>query len=503
MKKILFFLIVLIPAITAGSLRAETITDAGSYLEKNIVDATLSNGIHVQLLDRGYAPTLAMIISFNVGSSDEDSTQTGIAHMLEHMLFKGTETVGTLDYAKEKPLLEKIEALGEEIDRLAAADRKNPQLPELIDQLAALQAEHDKYFELNPYGKIYAMMGGVSFNAFTSHDMTAYHIELPVSGLEQWAKIESDRIQHPVFRQFYSERGAVAQERLMRYDSEGEPMLMEAFGGAAFLAHPYRIPVIGWESNVRSMSFTRMREFYADRYVPSAMNISIVGKQDPKKTIALLEKYFGVIPARTPKTFPIVSEPQQKGERRINVEFDAKPYLMIGWHKPTLPSQDDYCMDLVSALLSDGKMSRLYRSLVLEKKIASSVDAGNGFPGAKYDNLFVIDAEPKRGVSCADLEKAIYDEIEKLSKDVTKAELDQARLRISSERIFKLDSNLGIAREINYYATVTGDWRYAATYRAKLAAVTPEDVKRVILQYFTEENRTVGVLVSAPAKQGE
>lgn len=502
MKKSLFLFCACVLFSTV-SLGAETFTDAGSYLEKNVVDATLSNGIKVQLLDRGYSPTLAMIVSFDVGSSDEDASQIGIAHMLEHMLFKGTEKYGSLDYAKEKPLLEKIESLGEKIDRLTVKNPSDPSLKEMNAQLSALQTEHDKYFELNPYGSIYARMGGVNFNAFTSHDMTAYHIELPSQELSTWAEMEADRIKSPVFRQFYSERGAVAQERLMRYDSEGEPNLQEKFDAAAFIAHPYRIPVIGWESNVRFLSFSRMKDFYASHYVPSAMHIAIVGRQDVKKTLEVLEKYFGAIPARSREGFPVVKEPAQTGERRVTVEFDAKPYILIGWHKPTQPAKDDYTFDLLSSLLTDGKMSRLYKSLVLEKKIASSVDSGNGFPGAKYDNLFVIDAEPKSGVSVADLEKAIYDEVSRLRENVTQDELDVVRRKISAERIFKLDSNLGIARELNYYSTVAGDWRYAATYQTKLSQITLADVKRVIDTYLTVQNRTVGVLVSAPAKKGE
>ncbi|MGL4370706.1 MAG: insulinase family protein, partial [Spirochaetota bacterium] len=315
MKKILSAALPLI-FFCAASLSAQTVTDAGNYLEKHVAEGTLSNGIRYQLLDRGYAPTLAMIISFNVGSADEDSESIGIAHMLEHMLFKGTEKIGSLDYEKEKKLLAKIEALGETIDAVEKANPENQLLPGMKKQLSDLQSEHNKYFELNPYGRIYAMMGGVRFNAFTSKDMTAYHIELPSSELERWAQIESDRIASPVFRQFYSERGAVAQERLMRYDSEGAPKLQEAFGAAAFLAHPYRIPVIGWESSVRYISFTKMREFYARYYVPSAMNITIVGKQDAKKTAALLEKYFGAIPSSPSARRTAVKEPVQTGERR-------------------------------------------------------------------------------------------------------------------------------------------------------------------------------------------
>jgi predicted Zn-dependent peptidase len=469
--------------------------EADEYLKKHVVETTLSNGIRVQLLDRGYSPTLAMQISFNIGSADEDSESVGVAHMLEHMLFKGTPTVGSLDYPKEKRLIERIEAIGETIDYLERENPSNTRLPALREEIVSLQKEHTKYFELNPYSKIYASLGGVGFNAFTSKDMTAYVIELPSSALERWAQVEADRIQNPVFRQFYLERGAVVQERLMRYESEGQPNLIEKFGATAFIAHPYRHPVIGWESQVRYLSPRTTMRFYREHYTTDAMNITIVGRQNTTDTLKILNDTFGRIPVSYKKRRAIVREPEQSGERRVYVEFDAKPFIIIGYHKPTIPSREDYVFDVVSYILSDGKNSRLYRSLVREKKICSSVDTGNGYPGARYDNLFMITAEPREGVSVDDVEHAIYDELDSLVKTVNEAEIARVATKIRAEKIFKLDSNAALAREINYFAAVAGNWRYEIDYLDAIKSVTADEVKKAVSKYFVQSNRTVGILV--------
>jgi predicted Zn-dependent peptidase len=423
--------------------------------------------------------------------------------MLEHMLFKGTPTMGSLNYPKEKVLIERIEAIGETIDYLEREFPDNTRLPDLKAELESLQKEHSKYFELNPYSRLYAELGGVGFNAFTSKDMTAYVIELPTAALDAWAKVETDRIQNPVFRQFYLERGAVSQERLLRYESEGEPNLVEKFTATAFLAHPYHHPVIGWESQVRYLSPKATMRFYREYYTTDAMNITIVGKQDTTKTLQLLENTFGKIPKSHRKRKAIVKEPVQNGERRVTLEFDAKPMVIIGYHKPTLPTRDDYIFDVISYILSDGKNSRLYKSLVREKKLCASVDAGNGYPGARYPNLFLLSAEPGNGVLTADVERALYAEVENLKNTVTMEEISRVATKIRAERIFKLDSNPSLARDINYFATVAGTWRYEIDYLAAIQSVTPAEIKSMIEKYLVPENRTVGTLVSKKAEAGK
>ncbi len=233
----------------AAGLSAK-INDAGTYLKENVKTFKLSNGITLILLNRGYSPTLAFEIAFRVGSVNETYRTAGAAHMLEHMLFKGTDVIGTKDYKKEKVILKKIEAIGETLDKVRILNPDNVRISHLEKELKKLQKEQRKYVVNSPYDMIYTSNGGVGFNASTSKDMTGYYIELPSKKLKLWAKTESERLRKPVLREFYLERNNVIQERLMRYDSKGTGLLFESFIATAFQSHPYRHPIIGWRSNI-------------------------------------------------------------------------------------------------------------------------------------------------------------------------------------------------------------------------------------------------------------
>ncbi len=470
-------------------------SEVSRYLNEKVFETHLSNGIKVLLVDRGYTPTLALIISFKVGSADESYETIGAAHLLEHMLFKGTDKIGTKDFASEKKILDQIEAIGETLDYLLIANPKNEMIPKLQFRMKELEKKHRKYVTDDRYDKIYSLHGGVGFNAGTSRDMTSYVIELPSSKLELWADLESERLRNPILREFYTERDTVYEERLMRTDSSGSALLMETFIATAFSAHPYRHPTIGWKSNIKALSIHRIREFYFTHYIPSRMTITIVGKQDIKNTLSLLERRFGKIPKR-PEPKPIaIQEPPQLGERRCIVKFNANPQILIGWHVPTLPSRDYYALDLIEGLLGDGKTSRLCKTLVLEKKIASSVSAWNSFPGSRYHALFIVSASPRPPHTPEELEKAIYIEIEKMKKNITEGEIQKVRNRTESSLVFTLESNMGIARYVSYYDTVSGDWRNFANYFESIATVERNDIVQALDKYFTKDNRTVGVLV--------
>jgi predicted Zn-dependent peptidase len=196
----------------------------------------------------------------------------------------------------------------------------------------------------------------------------------------------------------------------------------------------------------------------------------------------------------------LTSEPKQNGERRVTIEFDEKPTVFIGYHKPTLPAREDYVFDVIASILADGKNSRMYRSLVQDRKICANVDAGNGYPGAKYSNLFIVSGDPAEGVSTDEVEKALYAEIERLKTGVTAEEIARVATKIRADRIFKLDSNSSLAREINYFSTVAGSWRYEADYLEQVRTVTPDEIRKVIDQYLVPSNRTVGTLI--PVKKG-
>jgi predicted Zn-dependent peptidase len=485
---------------TAGARGADKPEDPLAMLKAGVSYKKLGNGVNVIVVNRGYSPTLALLTSFRVGSADESYKTIGAAHLLEHMLFKGTDRVGTKDYAREKPLLDQIELIGDSLDKIRMENPGDKRIPGLVNQLKKLQSEASAFVVGSPYDKTYSTNGGVGFNAWTSRDMTAYFIELPSSKLELWAQLESERLRNPVMREFYLERNAVMEERLMRYDSKGSDGLMERFIATAFLAHPYRHPVIGWASSIRNLSVFDVKDFYKTNYIPSHMTITIAGKQNPDETFAMVEKYFGKLEGKDLGGDIPLREPARQGETRVEYRFDANPCLFIGWGKPNFQSPDDIVCDVIAGLLADGKTSRLYRSLVIEKKLAASVEASADFPGVRYDNLFLIEAEPRHPRTAQELEDAIYEEIERLKNEVNEEEIARVVSREEASFIFDLASNKGVARTLNYYQTVFGDWQYALRYLDMVKTVTPARVKEVLAKYFVKENRTVGVLVRA-AKQ--
>ncbi len=474
-------------------LKAE-ISDSGEYLKKNVNVRRLSNGITVILLDRGYAPTLAFNMSFRVGSCDESYRTSGTAHMLEHMLFKGTDKLGTKNYKEEVKILNKIEAVGETIDRLKLTSPGNLKISQLEKELKNLQKKLRDYVVSSPYDRIYTENGAVGFNASTSRDKTGYYIQLPSDKLELWAKIESERLRNPVLREYYLERNNVIQERLMRYDSNGEGLLFEKFLAAAFIAHPYRHPTIGWKSNIPYLSIKDVGRFYRTHYIPSNTTITIVGKQNVEETFRVIESYFGKIEASPQPPAITIAEPLQKGERRVELSFESNPMIMIGWHKPTAPSKDDYVCDVISQVLAGGKSSRLYKTLVLEKKLVTDISAWNGSPGARYDNLFMVYAKPAKSADMKNIEKEIYTEINHLKDDISDDEIEKAVNTVESDLIFGLASNNGLAHALSYYQTVFNDWKYMVSYLDNIRKVSKSDIKNVIAKYLVHNNRTVAVL---------
>jgi len=470
------------------------------YLEKNVVEKKLKNGITVLLMNRGFSPTLATNIAFRVGSVDENYDTIGAAHILEHMLFKGTDKLGTKDYKKERVILNRIEAIGETLTRLRLESPGSKEIPVLEKQLKALQKEHSKYSLTAPYSRLYSANGGVGFNASTSRDKTGYYIQLPSNKLELWAKIESAKLKHPVFREYYRERDNIMEERLMNYDSKGMGFLYEKFFAAAFIAHPYRHSTIGWKSNIENMSLKDIRKFFGKFYIPSRMTITVVGKQDVEKTFEIIKKYFGSIEYKPEPGEVKTIEPKQDGERRINVNFRSKPYAIMGWKKPTYPAREDYVFDVMSNMLGEGTGSRLYRSLVLERKLAATVSTWSGGPGARYENLFMIIATPASGITTEKLESAIYEELKKFREGITPGELERVKKINEASFIYMLDNNEEIASGLTYYQTVFKNWKYMATYIENVNSITVDEVKRGYDFFIKKSNRTVGILKDSRSK---
>ncbi len=472
---------------------------SGQTLEEKVREHTLANGLKLLVVERTDSPTFAAYITIGVGSVHETNHSRGVAHLLEHMLFKGTKTLGTTDFVKEKPLLEEIERVGSELDSLKNRKDADPQkLLELRQELEQLQGQHKQYVVKDEFSRIYAENGGVGYNAFTSKDQTTYLISLPANKLELWAAIEADRMKNPVLREFYTEREVIKEERRRSYESSPRGLIYENLMANAFTVHPYRNPIIGWQSDIDNLTLAETREFLQKYYAPVNTVIALVGDLSFEKAVAMVEGYFGDIPPGTPVPEVVEVEPQQRGEKRIGISFDAEPQLSIAYHKPTLPSRDDYIFDLIDVIIGDGRTSRLYKSIVTEKQLATSIST-YGAPGSRYDNLWVINAVPRHPHTAAEVEAAVYQELERLaSEPVAPRELEKARNRLRTDRLRYLHGNGGLARMLTNYQTLAGDWRYLTTYDAAVAKISAEDIMQTAEKYLVQANRTVAVL----AKEG-
>jgi len=488
MKRLLF------PALLIICLATGTLHAAG--LEDKVVEHTLKNGMKLLMVERHTSPTVSAWIRFRVGSVDERSDERGLAHLLEHMLFKGTTTLGTKDYGAEKPVLDKIEqtaqALIAEKGRRDKADAAR--VAELEKQLASLEAEASKYVIKDEFFELYAKNGGVGYNAFTSRDGTTYLISLPSNKLELWAAIESDRMQNPVLREFYTERSVVMEERRRSYDADPESKLWETFVASAFLMHPYGQPTIGWMSDIENLTRTKAERFFHAYYGPSSAIVAIVGDIDPKATIALVERYFGSIPPVGKPAAVTAEEPRQGGERRIELVAEAEPTMIMAFHKPAMTSPDEYVFDVIAMILGQGRTSRLYKKLVIEQQIATDVGVFDA-PGSRFPNLFVLNANPRSPHTVKEVEEAMLAQLELLKNEpVAARDLQRILNKIEYEEARRMGTNGGLARNLTEYEAVTGSWRYMTEYRAKVAAVTPADIQRVAKAYFTRENRQVGFI---------
>lgn len=483
----IFLLLFVVLSAGLNPLFAQTLAD-------KVKEHRLDNGATLLMVERPDSPTVAAYISFRVGSVNESSTDRGIAHLLEHMLFKGTKTLGTKDFDKEKDLLAQCEEVGCKIDIMRNDPATDPQeLKKMKERLAELQKAHREFVIKDEFSKIYAENGGVGYNAFTGKDSTTYLINLPANKLELWATIETDRLQNAVLREFFTERDVVREERRRSYEANPDGMLYETLLATAYKVHPYRNPIIGWGSDIDNLTPDKARDFFTKYYTPVNMVITLVGDLDVDKTITLVENYFGKLEPGVPVMPVYDKEPSQNGERRVSIDFDAEQRLMIAYHKPAMPHKDDYVFDILMQVLAEGRTSRLYRSLVVEQELVNDIGIFTA-PGSRYDNLMILSMTPRFNCSCLDVEAAVYKELERLKTEpLSEAELAKARKQIATSMLRRLQDNSGLARMLSSYQLL-GDWRYLVDYEEKLKQVTAEDVMEVAKRYLNVENRTVATL---------
>jgi predicted Zn-dependent peptidase len=490
----------LIVMVAVAPTRAQDVAE----FEQQMTEFTLDNGLKFLVLERHQAPVVSFHTYADVGSVNEVLGITGLAHLFEHMAFKGTRTIGTNNYEAEAQVLATIDELYEAIKAEQRKGDKADQarLEELQTQFKEAQHQVQQYMVHDEYEEVYKLAGSAGFNAYTSWDATQYILSLPSNKVQLWMLMESDRFCNPVIREFYKEKDVVMEERRLSIETRPQGRLIEEFLAVAYKAHPYGIHVIGHMSDIETMTRREAEAFFKKYYGPGNLTIAIVGDVDPERIRVFAKRYFGLIPGG-PKPEPVETvEPPQIGERRVSVEHPAQPFVLIGYHKPGINHPDNAVFDAITDIIGMGRTSRLHKSLVKEKRIAVAASAIQGLPGNKYPGLFLFYAVPARGHTYQESEQAIYEEIEKLKAElVTPDELAKAKTRARAGLIRQLDSNSGLAEQITFYEVVTGDWRNLFTQLDRIDEVTAEDIQRVAKEYFTRINRTVGVIETTAAEK--
>jgi predicted Zn-dependent peptidase len=461
--------------------------------EKHVTEFSLPNGMHWIVYERHEAPVVAFNAFVNAGAVDDPAGESSMAHMFEHMIGKGTTTVGTTNWPAEQKALQRVEQV---YDRYDEEKRKGAKAdPQKVKQLEAELKDAiesaDSYVQPNEFTRVVEEQGGVGFNAGTAQDYTSYFYSLPANKAELWFDLTSEWFKRPVFREFYKERDVVREERRMRVESSTQGKLMELLMATSFMAHPYR-NLIGWASEIERLRAKDAEAFYQKYYAPGNLTMAVVGDVKPAEIRRLAQKYFAPIPAR-PLPPPVSSlEPKQEGEKRALLETDSQPFLLMGYKRPNQNHPDDPVFDVIAGILSSGRTGLLYKDLVRDKRIALGVQAGATFPSGKYGNLFVLFDLPQSGHSVEENEKAIFEVLDGLKRaKVDDATLQRVKTKVRAGLLQQLDSNTGLASQLPFYSVMYGDWRVMFTGLKDIEKVTADDVQRVVKQYLTDENRTV------------
>ncbi len=472
-----------------------------------VVEKQLSNGMRLLLVERHDEPTIAGGWVAHVGSSNERPGMTGIAHLFEHMMFKGTETIGTKNYPEDLKIIDEQEQVRDqmrqeerkmraeyrrgEIDDLLKPENQTERYRELNKEFNQLIQKQRQILVKNEFDRVYSSQGGSGMNAFTTEDMTAYFINVPANKLELWMWMESDRLFHPVFREFYAERDVVFEERRMRTDSTPLGKFSEEFNAMFWESCPYSWPVVGWPSDIPAITKAEADEFYATFYCPQNISLILVGDFKPENVETLAKKYFERIPRGTKNPPDVLTlEVKQLAEKRMNAEAEANPQVDILWHTVPFGHKDSYALQILSQILST-RTGRLYKDLVLGSGVATVVDAEQG--SQKWAGLFDISGEAREGHKPEEVEQGIYNDLEKLKRDEVPAEeLQKVKNNFAAAEYRRLSANFPILYQL-IRNDGEGDWREINEAGPKLQAVTAADVKRVATTYFTKENRTVAI----------
>jgi zinc protease len=430
-------------------LTSVPISEAG--LKENVFETVLPNGLKVILLENHKAPLVTFQVWYRVGSRNEAWGKTGLSHVLEHMMFKGTERTGPEEFSR------------------------------IIQE------------------------NGGNLNAFTSYDYTGYYENLSADRIRVAIDLEADRMQNLVLREedFRTERMVVMEERRLRTEDNPQSVLIEQIMATAFQIHPYRWPIIGWMEDLARLTLDDLKGYYRTYYNPANAFLVAVGDFKKEELLPKIEMAFGLIPKGGVTDQEKVKEPPQIGERRIFMKKEAQlPFLVMGYHVPNLQEPDSYVLEMIATILSGGKSSRLYQSLVREKRLVLSADADHSLT-SRDPSLFTLAADILPEKEVTEVEKAFDEEVERLQKEpVGKQELEKAINQLEASFIFAQDSLFYQAMLLARYE-ITLSWKAIDDYLPSIRKVSPEDIQRVAKKYLTPDNRTVGILFPLPPKEGK
>lgn len=477
-----------------------------------VVEKALPNGMRVLMVAREDEPTVSGGWVAHVGSANERPGITGIAHLFEHMMFKGTPTIGTKDAKRDLEIIAEQEQVREqmrqeerkmraqwrrgEVDDLLKPENQTARYRELEKEFQKLVEEQRQLLVKNEFDKIYRSAGASGMNAFTSQDMTGYFVTVPANKLELFLWMESERILRPVFREFYAERDVVFEERRMRTEATPLGKFEESVNAMFWESHPYSWPVVGWPSDIPAISKVQADEFYGTYYAPQNLTLILVGRFQTDELLPQIEKYFGRIPRGNNEAPDVVTlEVKQVGEKRYHAEAETNPQVDILWHTVAFGHRDSYPLMALGQVLST-RTGRLYKGLVLDSKVATQAFAYQN--PMKWAGYFNAGGEARDGRTPQEVEAAIYAEIDKLkNEDVPPEELQKVKNNFAASEYRRLTSNMAILMNVIQYDG-RGDWEEINEAGPKVQAVTSADLKRVANTYFTKENRTVATYTRKP-----
>jgi predicted Zn-dependent peptidase len=495
----------------------------GADVRPQLQKRVLPNGLTLFLVERHQAPVFSARIAFRVGGADEVTGRTGTAHLLEHMLFKGTRTIGlknpadaeseSLLLAREDKLWASIMAEQDQLTEASAASvysagkplsTTSDKLQSLRDEFAKAQVKHAAMLLPNAFSALYQEAGAHDLNAGTSNDFTFYQVDLPRNRFEFWARMEADRINAPVLREFYTEREVVKEERRMRTEDSAGGRLKELFLGQAFLAHPYGRPVVGWASDLFALQRTEVQDFYRRYYAPNRAAIVLVGDLTWDEINPVIDAYFGQLKRQQDPSPVRTVEPPQTDDRRTGLNADATPMFMAGWHIPALSHPDFPALTVLADLLSKGRGSRLYKRAVEVLSIASDFQVSVDEPGSRYPGLFLATGTTKGEATPGQLGGTLVEVIDAIKREgPTKAELERLVVLREMDQIHRMEDPGQLATDLAVTWAVTGNEQAFLGDLDRYRSVTASDVQRVAKLYLVDHNRTTAVLLRSQDGEGD